>query len=47
LRFFACDRCETVHADAEEPSRCGRCGATRLEELTDGVQADPYFVPSE
>ena len=44
LRFFACQGCETVFADPEEPPGCD-CGTDApLKEITDDVQADPYFT---
>jgi hypothetical protein len=43
LRYYACDRCETVFADVEAPPRCGRCAAERLRELTRDLQGDDYF----
>jgi rRNA maturation endonuclease Nob1 len=45
LRFFACNRCDTVFADPERPLRCDSCGGDALEEITDKLQADTYFTP--
>ncbi len=45
LRYFACQRCETVFALPEAPSECGRCGDARLSELTGDGQAAAYFRP--
>lgn len=46
LRYFACQRCETVFALPNPPDQCGRCGETALEELRDGTAA-AYFAPVE
>jgi hypothetical protein len=43
LRYYACDRCETVFADVETPPRCGRCAAEGLREITRDLQGDDYF----
>jgi hypothetical protein len=47
LRFFACERCETVYAAPEEPSDCDRCDDGRLAELVDAGRdaAAAYFSP--
>ncbi|WP_187347743.1 hypothetical protein [Haloplanus rubicundus] len=45
LRFFACERCETVYAAPEEPSGCDRCADGRLAELGDADGAAAYFAP--
>ncbi|WP_227132848.1 hypothetical protein [Halorubellus salinus] len=26
LRYFACEACDAVHADVDQPAACGRCG---------------------
>ena len=44
LRYFACDRCETVFALPDAPSECGRCAAT-VRELHGVRGPDAYFVP--
>jgi hypothetical protein len=44
LRFFACERCETVYANPPDPPRCARCEVA-LQEITDRLQDDAYFVP--
>jgi hypothetical protein len=45
LRFYACDRCGTVHADLTAPERCHRCHDGPLREITGRLQADSYFAP--
>lgn len=45
LRYFACDRCETVFALPDAPTECGRCAATPVRELRDVRGPDPYFAP--
>jgi predicted Zn-ribbon and HTH transcriptional regulator len=47
LRQFACDRCGTVHASPEVPSRCAACDCTRLAELAGTSGAAAYFAPVE
>ncbi len=47
LRFFACDGCDTVYADIEEPPRCRNCGGETVDELGSGTQAAEYFTPSQ
>ncbi len=44
LRFFTCDRCGLVHADVDNPPRCGRCDHTRLTDITASTAAEPYFT---
>ncbi|MBX0288299.1 hypothetical protein [Haloarcula salinisoli] len=44
LRFLACDRCGTVHAEPLLPSRCRHCRADGLVDITDRVQDDRYFT---
>lgn len=46
LRFFACNRCDTVYADLEAPPQCSGCPHSQFEEITQSVQAEPYFAPS-
>ncbi|WP_175501323.1 hypothetical protein [Halogeometricum limi] len=49
LRFFACDRCDTVFADVAEPPWCDGCGGDdgcgggSFAEITSRVQRDEYF----
>jgi hypothetical protein len=45
LRFYACDRCGTVHADLTVPEQCHRCRGSPLREITRELQADSYFAP--
>ncbi len=45
LRFFVCERCETVHASPDEPPRCRDCGVGTFREITHRLQADTYFLP--
>lgn len=45
LRFYACDRCDTVFADPDAPRECGECADGRLNEITHRLQADTYFLP--
>ncbi|WP_171006576.1 hypothetical protein [Halalkalirubrum salinum] len=44
LQFFTCDRCGLVHADVDNPPRCGRCDHTRLTDITASTAAEPYFT---
>lgn len=46
LRFFACERCETVYANPPDPPHCDRCD-TPLREITERLQEDAYFRPPE
>ncbi|WP_267641316.1 hypothetical protein [Haloarchaeobius amylolyticus] len=46
LRYFACAGCETVFALPEAESRCPRCDAAGLEEITDRLDGDVYFTRS-
>jgi hypothetical protein len=43
LRFFACDRCETVHAAPETSPSCSNCEGGPLREITNELQADTSF----
>ncbi|GEM_PF-376925 len=44
LRYFVCQRCETVFAEPGEPPDC-RCGSVdSIEEITIDVQTEPYFT---
>ena len=44
LRYFVCQRCETVFAEPGEPPDC-RCGSVdSIEEITVDVQTEPYFT---
>jgi len=45
LRFFACERCGTVHAVPDEPRDCDRCGGVRLVGLPVASCAEAYFWP--
>jgi hypothetical protein len=45
IRFFACDRCDTVYADPGRPRWCDRCADARLVEITGDVQSAAYFAP--
>lgn len=45
LRYFSCDRCETVFALPDGPDACVRCGATPLRELRDVRGPNAYFAP--
>ena len=47
LRYFACERCDTVFALPEPHSQCGRCGAEALAELPPDDTAGTYFAPVE
>jgi len=44
IRFFACDGCETVYADVEEPPWCHHCTGGSMEELGPESQAATYFT---
>ncbi|WP_299235348.1 hypothetical protein [Natronomonas sp.] len=46
LRYFACERCETVVAEVEAPVACRECGASEIGELTGEGSASEYFAPS-
>jgi hypothetical protein len=46
LRFYACDRCDAVHADLAAPPWCSRCDGDRFREITGRLQADAYFSPT-
>ena len=46
LRFFACERCETVYANPPAPPQCHRCDVC-LREITDSLQDESYFEPPE
>jgi hypothetical protein len=43
LRFFVCDRCETVHASPEESRSCTSCEGGSVREITGALQTDTYF----
>lgn len=45
LRYVVCDRCETVFAVPETPSRCQRCDAPALRAVESGTGAAAYFSP--
>jgi len=45
LRFFACERCETVYASPNTPPYCDDCDGTTFRELTRRLQDDSYFLP--
>jgi rubrerythrin len=48
LRYYACDRCDAVHADVDAPTACGRCGRRGTDaftEVTDALQDASYFEP--
>jgi len=42
-RFYACDRCDAVHADVESPPACGRCGEDAFVVLQRDDAAAAYF----
>ena len=44
LRFFTCDRCGLVHADIDNPPRCGRCDHRQLTDITASTAVEPYFT---
>jgi hypothetical protein len=44
LRYFACDRCETVYASPDTPPWCDSCGCESVEEITERLQTDAYFL---
>jgi hypothetical protein len=35
LRYFACEDCDAVHADVDEPAACGRCGRRGSDAFAD------------
>jgi hypothetical protein len=43
LRYYACDRCDAVHASPAVPPWCSRCDGRSLREITRDLQADAYF----
>lgn len=43
LRFYACEDCETVHADVGVPPACGRCDGGAFREITRSLGTDTYF----
>ena len=43
LRFFGCQRCDTVYAGPEPPPRCTNCAGDEFAELTGRLQGDTYF----
>jgi len=43
LRFFGCQRCDTVYAGPEPPPRCTDCAGDEFAELTERLQGDTYF----
>ena len=45
LRFFVCERCDTVFAFPEDVSRCSACEEGSLDELTQTLAYDAYFAP--
>lgn len=45
VRFYACARCEAVHALPDQPTACAECGATRLDDVTDRLGDAGYFAP--
>lgn len=47
LRYFGCERCGTVFALPEAPSRCGQCEYDRLSELSTEGHAADYFAPAD
>lgn len=47
LRYFVCQRCETVFGLPGPPTECGRCGHERLSELSGDGDAAAYFAPVE
>ncbi len=47
LRYYACQRCETVFALPDPPTVCGRCGAETVGELRRDDTAASYFEPVE
>lgn len=47
LRFFACEECDTVYADIEEPRHCGTCDGAHIAEISSGMGATTYFAPSQ
>lgn len=47
LRYYACQRCETVFALPDPPTACGRCGAETVDELRPDTTAASYFAPVE
>ncbi|MFC7068692.1 hypothetical protein [Halobaculum lipolyticum] len=44
LRYFVCERCDSVHSGLEEPAACARCAAVAFAELPAGTGADAYFT---
>jgi hypothetical protein len=50
LRYYACGRCDAVHADVAAPTACGRCGrrgTDGFDDVTATLQDASYFAPSQ
>jgi hypothetical protein len=48
LRYYACGRCDAVHADVDAPTACGRCGrrgTDAFDEVTAALRDASYFAP--
>jgi formate dehydrogenase maturation protein FdhE len=47
LRFYECRSCATIYAVPDVPPSCSKCEGSEFVDLTDQLQDDTYFSPSQ